>query len=202
MRSLFIDTSTNHLRLALLQNHDIIEKFVLLERDHSKHTMQEIEQLFLSAKLEPNDIDTIYVINGPGSFTGLRIGVTIAKVYAYSLNIKVVPISLLKAQSVINEHADYYVSILKDKNPYVYAYIRDNQFETILEDAYITLDELKERIDTLDGRVLVIGDVEDMDSVEPVLNIPKIIEQYKEDEGVMPHALKPNYIKKIEVETK
>lgn len=202
MRSLFIDTSTNQLRLALLQNHDIIEKSVLLERDHSKHTMQEIEKLFEQAKLEPNDIDTIYVINGPGSFTGLRIGITIAKVYAYSLNKKVIPISLLKAETMIKEEADYYVSVLKDKNPYVYAYIRDSKFHTILEDSYLSISELKEKIEHLNGKILVIGDSEDIDCMEPVLNIPMIIEQYKDEEGVMPHSLKPNYIKKIEVEIK
>lgn len=202
MRSLFIDTATSLLRIAVIDDNAVFQTSYETIRDHAKHTLFEIDKLLKENKLEPNDIDCIYVVNGPGSFTGLRIGVTIGKVYAYTLNKKVIPISLLKAQIVTNEKADYYVSVLKDKNNFVYAYIKDKENKTILDEQYIDIEELYNVINELDGQVLAIGDVEInvVATKKPNFDIKLIIDYFKNDTGINPHQLKPNYIKKIEVE--
>ena len=47
------------------------------------------------------------MVNGPGSFTGIRIGITIAKVYAWSLNIPITTISSLEAMAISSENEKY-----------------------------------------------------------------------------------------------
>ena len=79
MISLFIDTSSSCLNIALLNDNNVIKvKSILLGKDLSKEALYEIKCLIESANLKPNDIDRVVCVSGPGSFTGLRVGVTIS----------------------------------------------------------------------------------------------------------------------------
>ena len=64
--------------------------------DLSVRMLPIVEQVLKDAQLLPTDIAEIYVIDGPGSFTGIRVGITIAKVYAWALKKKIVPLSELE----------------------------------------------------------------------------------------------------------
>ena len=100
MITLFIDTSTTTLTVALIKDNKVLEESTVSSSEHSKHTMPEIEKLFKNNNIEPKSVNKIMVTNGPGSFTGIRIGVTIAKTYAWACNINIVPISTLKAYAL------------------------------------------------------------------------------------------------------
>src|SRR5690606_31260140 len=65
-------------------------------KTHSLRLMPAIVQLMNDLNMKPNDLDKIVVANGPGSYTGVRIGVTTAKTLAWSLNIPVVGVSSLE----------------------------------------------------------------------------------------------------------
>ena len=94
MISFFIDTCTSFVTIALLKDNKLInQKNIVSNRDLSNNLFEYIEQLFKEVAILPKDVKRIYVSIGPGSFTGVRIGLTIAKTYAYSLDIKLVPIS-------------------------------------------------------------------------------------------------------------
>ena len=88
MRYLYIDTSSSYLYTAIVENNNVLaeikEEF---GQSLSEVALPRIVSMFEDTKLSPKDIDKIIVVNGPGSFTGIRIGITIAKVYAWSLNI-------------------------------------------------------------------------------------------------------------------
>ena len=87
------------------------------------------------------DVKRIYVGYGPGSFTGVRIGLTIAKTYAYTLNIKLVPISSLQIlASTIEE--DEIVSLIDARRGYVFAGVYDKELNSIIDDCYIDLNYL------------------------------------------------------------
>ena len=87
MISLFLDTSSSYLNIGVLNDKKLLkEEYIYFEKDLSKYALNEIKKLLDSLNLKPNDIDNIYCVNGPGSFTGLRIGVTIAKTFAWGLN--------------------------------------------------------------------------------------------------------------------
>ena len=86
MISLFLDTSSKKLVVYLVRDKDILYfKELETTNDHSKYLVPFIDEALKQNNLSPKDINKIYVVNGPGSFTGTRIGVTVGKVFAYSI---------------------------------------------------------------------------------------------------------------------
>lgn len=87
MLTLGIETSSRPGTVALLDNKDVVAESVLEKQGH-RHTQAlivVIEELLKTHHVDPSDIDLIAVSIGPGSFTGLRVGVVCAKTLAYSL---------------------------------------------------------------------------------------------------------------------
>ena len=116
MISLFLDTSSKRLSVFLVKDGNILyEKNLETINDHAKYVVPFIEEALKNNKLDTKDINKIFVVNGPGSFTGTRIGVTIAKTLAYSNNINVIPVSSLKQYIFLDDKYDYYVSMIIDK---------------------------------------------------------------------------------------
>ena len=87
MISLFLDTSSSYLTLAILKDgKELKSLYEYLDKDMSKETLNKIKIMMDSLNLKPNDVSNIIVVTGPGSYTGLRVGVTIAKTYAWGLH--------------------------------------------------------------------------------------------------------------------
>ena len=85
MYQLFIDTHGEIIILALYKNGDVLE--VLKKQSNQSHSVYVINmiiELLNKNNITKNDINELYVVNGPGSFTGIRIGVTIAKTWHFS----------------------------------------------------------------------------------------------------------------------
>lgn len=94
---LAIDSSTKALHLALSFGGDrLVAKSEEVERSHGQVIMKKIGDLFQSAALTPEQLDGIVVTTGPGSFTGLRIGLAAAKGMAVALDIPLVGVSLFE----------------------------------------------------------------------------------------------------------
>ena len=97
MRLLAIDTSNQTLTLAVSEDQQLLGEYTMnVKKNHSLSLMPAISKLVSSVGLLPNDIDRIVVAKGPGSYTGLRIGVTTAKTLAYTMKKELVGISSLK----------------------------------------------------------------------------------------------------------
>lgn len=97
MKVLSIDTSNNVMGIGLLDGGKVIGEIITnLPKNHSVRVMPAIEQLLQECAVKPKELDKIVVAKGPGSYTGVRIGVTIAKTLAWSLNIPIVGISSLE----------------------------------------------------------------------------------------------------------
>ena len=205
MNCLFIDTSFSSLVVGLIKDDKIHERRIESLNEHSKYLISEIDCLFKEFNFLPKDIDKIFVINGPGSFTGIRIGLTVAKVYGWALNIDVVPISTLHAYALSCEFKkDYYICAMNARRENVYAGIYDSEYNSVFQEKYISINELNENIRKLDNAI-VISDVminEEFESTEPRINIEKIYNYYKNVNGVNIHNLTPNYLKKVEAEEK
>lgn len=203
MITLFIDTSTNTLTVALIKEGIVLEESTVSSSEHSKQTLPEIEKLFKNNNIDPKSVNKIMVTNGPGSFTGIRIGVTIAKTYAWACNINIIPISTLKAFALSFNNFDYYVPMIDARRGYVYAGIYDKEYNEVMEDTYISLDNLKEKTSNLSNILYISNDnIKDTEVSNVKLNVQKIYDYYKNEEGINPHALMPNYLKKTEAEEK
>jgi tRNA threonylcarbamoyl adenosine modification protein YeaZ len=95
---LAIDTSTGYASLALVHGYQIIAELTWqCGSNHSVELSPRLIHLLGQNKVEVSAIDSIVVAKGPGSFNGLRVGVSEAKGLAYSLGIPIVGISTLEA---------------------------------------------------------------------------------------------------------
>ncbi|GAB4074115.1 tRNA (adenosine(37)-N6)-threonylcarbamoyltransferase complex dimerization subunit type 1 TsaB [Barrientosiimonas marina] len=98
MNILAMDTSNQLLGIALLRDGQLIgEVTTNLRKNHSVRLMPAINQLLQEVNMTPQDLDKIIVAKGPGSYTGVRIGLTTAKSMAWALGIPVTGVSSLEA---------------------------------------------------------------------------------------------------------
>lgn len=97
MKLLALDTSSEGCSAALLVDDNLVERFDLAPRGHTRLLMPMIRELLVEKELVPADLDALAFACGPGSFTGLRIATGVVQGLAYGLGIPIVPVSSLKA---------------------------------------------------------------------------------------------------------
>lgn len=198
----YIDTTSNTLYTGLVKNDTLlIEIQEKLEKDLSTYTLSKIEEMFQKVNLTPKDIDKIIVVNGPGSFTGIRIGITIAKTFAWSLKKDITTITSLEAMAVSTEIQKFKVPIIDARRGYVFAGIYNEENEPILKNQYIKLDTLIVAAESLNVPYQLISNdasIENIISYKP--NILKIVSMYKNKPNINPHSVNPEYLKKTEAE--
>ena len=141
-----------------------------------------IESLFKDNNLNVKDLKKIIVVNGPGSFTGIRIGLSIAKTMAYALNIDINTISSLTAYLISNNNGEKRRAVIEDNKGY-YISVFDENDNNIVPEFYSENDEYSE-----------------YKTVESKLDVNKIIDYCKDMKSENPHFVNANYVKKIEVE--
>jgi tRNA threonylcarbamoyladenosine biosynthesis protein TsaB len=97
MKILAIDTATQHCSVAVCQDLALIAETILFrQQTHSKHLFEMIQQTISISGVKLDEIDAFAVTRGPGSFTGLRIGLSCAKGLAYALNKPIISVSSLE----------------------------------------------------------------------------------------------------------
>lgn len=199
MISLFIDTSIFFPTISFVKDGEVLFEFhEEIRSDMSSKILSIIDFGLQKRNISIKSINKIFVITGPGSFTGVRIGVTIAKTIAWSLNIPVVPISSLEYMSTTDTDKKYLVSMIDARRGNVFAGIYDTDLNCIKEDLLINKDKLLESVNNLEYELLSYDNFEDV--IKPIPNVLKIINKYINDPGVNPHNLKPNYLKLTEAE--
>src|SRR5690606_11334434 len=110
-----IDTSNSPLALALIEDGKVlIEETSNLKINHSLTAMPAIEEMMAKAKVAPAQLTHIAVAEGPGSYTGVRIGLTIAKTLAWSLKIPLLMVSSLKVLAANGQFFDGIICPLMD----------------------------------------------------------------------------------------
>lgn len=90
MNILAIDTSTTALNISLLREDSLFEIFCNFGLHHTEHLALETEKLLSRGETRVEELDLIGCTSGPGSFTGLRIGISFAKGYAFGASIPLV----------------------------------------------------------------------------------------------------------------
>ena len=203
MKILYIDTSSSYLYSAILDDTKILAEVKKeFGTSLSEESLPEIAKLFERANLKPKDIEKIIVVNGPGSFTGIRIGITIAKTYAWALNLDIITISALEAMSISCEEETNHVPVIDARRGYVFAGIFDKDSNVIFKPKHILIEELDKELEKLDNYTIISNN--ELDHYNNIVkydpNIFKIVERVKERESVNPHAVNPEYLKLTEAE--
>ena len=195
MITLFIDTSNQDVSIALLKDGKIINKITKsIPNEHSKYAVSYIDEVLKKSEITPKEVQSIMVVNGPGSFTGVRIGLTIAKVYALLNDIKVTLISSLKCLAIGNNKNKYILSLINARNDNYYIGFYDNNYNDVINEHFGNIEEVNDIINKYND-VLVVSNNSDNDNVKVIneLDIERIYNYYKDSEKVNPHMVLPNY---------
>ena len=203
MKYLYIDTSSSYLNTALVEDNNLLasinEEF---GQSLSEVVVPKIVSMFQENNIEPKDIDKIIVVNGPGSFTGIRIGITIAKVYAWSLNIPITTIDSLGAMAISSNAKKVHIPMINARRGYVYGAIYDEDNRILLKPQHIKQIDLEKEYQKYPNREIISNDEleinEQIKSYTP--NFLKIVNFYKDKENINPHAVNPEYLKLTEAE--
>jgi len=132
MKILSISTSSNTASVALLEDNRCIQELnICNEKTHSEKLMPLVDELLTSNNVTLSDIGLIACDNGPGSFTGIRIGVASVKAMAEAKNIPVVSCSSLEGLAYNVTGFDYICSILDARNNQVYCAIFDKNYNLV-----------------------------------------------------------------------
>lgn len=170
MKILSIDTSSSICSVAILEDTKIIkEMHNFSEKEHSETLMPMIDELFKTTNLSLDNIGLIACSVGPGSFTGIRIGIATVKAFADAKNIPVVGVNSLEAMAylgVAQKGDGEFVSILDARNDNVYFAIykmKKGQFSIYKNPEAMQISEAITYIDNLKLPIYFLGDVVNAD---------------------------------------
>ena len=167
MKILSVDTSATAASVALSEEGKLIgETFINTSLTHSQTLIPMVEQLLNNTKTEISDIDAIAVNAGPGSFTGVRIGVAAVKGLAFANNIPCVSVSTLESMAYNFLSTDCIVCAVMDARcSQVYNAlfeIKNGVVTRLCDDRALSLDDLKNELLSVDGRIIISGDGTDI----------------------------------------
>lgn len=220
MRLLAIDTSNQTLTLAVSEEQQLLGEYTItVKKNHSLSLMPMISNLVSAVGLSPHDLDRIVVAKGPGSYTGLRIGVTTAKTLAYTMKKELVGVSSLKtvaANCTLVKGPIVPLFDARRNNVYTGCYeYQDGICVNTIADQHISLDEWLEQLKKLPSVYFVGEDVEKFrEHIQVALpqatfnNVPAwqipsgrvLAELGRLEEPVSIHNFLPDYLKRVEAE--
>ena len=161
MKILAIDTSTLMATCAVIQDDILIGEFSLNQNmSHSEKLVPMIKEILDNLSLRIDDIDLYGVSTGPGSFTGLRIGLATVKGFAHLFDKPVVGVSTLEGLAFNLPHNEIVVPMIDARRDRVYTGIyswENGRLKTIMEADVIEIDDLLEILDKYD-KICVNGD--------------------------------------------
>ncbi|MBR5543881.1 MAG: tRNA (adenosine(37)-N6)-threonylcarbamoyltransferase complex dimerization subunit type 1 TsaB [Clostridia bacterium] len=159
MKILSVDSSSVSASVAITENGvTLAENFINNGLTHSQTLMPMVENTLKDANVSIKDIELFAITNGPGSFTGVRIGIASVKGMADALNKKCVAISTLEAIAEPLKNEDCIVCAVMDARcNQVYTAIFENG-NRLCEDKAVLIDELGDELKNYNKKVVFIGD--------------------------------------------
>ena len=158
-----MDTATRTASIGLVEENRIVGEFSLqVDRVHSKKLMPMVDQLLEAAGVEATKIEAIAVSAGPGSFTGLRIGMATAKGLAYALSVPLIGVSTLAGLCYNCIPADALLCPILDARMsefYTALYRWENgQLVPVIEDSVMRREKLIQMLAGEEGPKIVVAD--------------------------------------------
>ncbi len=161
MKVLAIDTSTVMASCALLDEENLLGEFSLNQNmSHSENLVPMVKTLLENLNLKVSDIDLYGVALGPGSFTGLRIGIATVKAFAHVYNKPIVGVSTLEGLAFNVRASGVIVPMIDARKNRVYTGIykwEDGYLNNIEEPTVMEIDELLEHLKENYDNIIVNG---------------------------------------------
>ena len=221
MLTLAIDTSTNILSVALVRDGEVLASVdEQTKNNQSEILMSRIANIMSKCNLKPTDLKRIAVAIGPGSYTGIRVGVSAAKSLAYVLGIPVVPLSSLEVMAMAAVPYDLRIPMIDARRGAVFAGVYDYDGTNIIPDRHDTLEQLIDKLTPNLFESDIISFIGDGAAIHKEVLLKKWPDAQVVSESqflrckaevlaelatkALPienvHSLKPNYLRKTEAE--
>ncbi|MGD9886754.1 MAG: tRNA (adenosine(37)-N6)-threonylcarbamoyltransferase complex dimerization subunit type 1 TsaB [Bacilli bacterium] len=189
MKTMILDTSTKMLYIAFVDDTKVIYEIKQAgKNNHSEHFLKAIEEGLKMLNLQVKDFDKIIVGIGPGSYTGLRISLTVAKIWSWTLNIPLYTVSSLDllGSGYFNRNGIFAIlSVAKSLHVYGKVIeIKDGKVTTIVKESFMEKEVFLNSISHLNYSIV--------DEENYAVNL----------QGLQPssvtdlHALAPNYMRR------
>ena len=192
MISLCMDSAYKQLVLGLYKDKELLAGISLEAfKKQSETIFVELNRLLKETNLDYKDIDRVIITKGPGSYTGIRIAMTIAKVLCSQMHKELYTISTMQLYAGIEKQANVILDA-RSQRAYV-AHVEDGQIQENIQ--ILTLDEVKEFIKTNPGILLGDADLvgQNVQKVDFLKNFIELEPYYEKVENI--HALVPDYLK-------
>ena len=190
---LILDTSSKQLAIGIYKDDELLYKnqyYAWLRQ--SEMAIPEIEKAINELKIDLREVTRIVASIGPGSYTGVRIALTIAKVMALTLNIPLFTVSSLQA---LAGKKDKVISIMDARSKRVYIGVYDKGVE-VIKDTIFTLEELKKYQEEHQDYQL-IGELSALGEEDSVISLIENMHELAKDKQPVNsvHEVKPVYLK-------
>jgi len=195
MKTIIMDTSNEYLVVALYENDICLQKIQELgNKKQSEFAIMYLQRILQESNLTMLDIDQMVITNGPGSYTGVRVAMTIAKTLAVTTNIRIKVVSSLMAYA----GAKKAISVLDARSKKVYVGVYENN-KPVIEEQLVDIVDFENYISMYSGFEIVGNggivnrETHKVDLAENIFQLSKGIDVVKNIDALVPH-----YIKKVE----
>jgi len=163
MNILAVDTSSLVATVAVMNEEKLLGEYTINSpMTHSQKLMPIIDELLSTLDLSMDDVDMIAVSRGPGSFTGVRIGISTVKGLAHPRNIPIIGVSSLEGLAYNLSYGEELICPIMDaRRSQVYTGVYkwvDYNLKTIVDEAPLTINELIDKLKNREERVIFLGD--------------------------------------------
>lgn len=209
---LAVSTSSNICSVALSNEQECIKELNITDaKTHSENLLPLLDKLFKETNLSLKDVDLIACDIGPGSFTGIRIGISTLKAFSEFKEIPIVPVSSLEALAYNAETEGNICAMIDARNNQVYCAFFDSQYNLISEYIADSIENVKlefAKYQNLrfvgDGAICykeLLGEVFCAGSVIKAENIAKCgLNKMKQGKTINADQLVPLYLRKSQAE--
>jgi tRNA threonylcarbamoyladenosine biosynthesis protein TsaB len=165
-------------------------------QDHASWLHIAIQEVLANAGLTIKDIEAIAVTIGPGSYTGLRVGLSTAKGLSFAMNIPLITINTLKmmANAMVKEDGDFFCPLIDARRMEVFTAVYNKKLETIIEPCAMILEPVSFNSLLLSGKVIFSGN--GMEKCRKMINHPNALYSNIEATAINMISLSEDYFRK------
>ena len=188
MKYIILDTSSNYLYLSISNEKETFTRLIEGKNNHSEKIMDEIATGLSELKMEVSDLERVICGIGPGSYTGLRVSLTVCKMFSWMKNIPLYAISSLDilGSGYLTSDGKYAITNVA-KRDYIYSKIievKDKSLKVIQDDKFVLKEEF---INSLGKDITLIDGANYKFNDEMVIQNSKVVSNI--------HDLTPNYLR-------